>query len=888
MHLIVTVSSRRSACLAAVATVVFWMGIGVRPAAALDTLCDSSFQNCRTQLIQFINNEQIAIDVGMWFMEDARFSAALINAKQRGVNIRILMDPRSTLQHPNQQTILDTLRNAGIPMRKRIASGIEHWKIMVFDGQDILYFGSANFSADAFVYETPYVNYVDETIYYTDDPTLVNSFRTRFDDCWVNTSSYGNYANIVTPLARRYATYPVDPELNLPPGEDFIDRVVKNVNAEKVKIDVMMYRIADARATNAVISARTRNIPLRVIVDPSMYHDPTRYDVSFDFDRLYAAGVPLKVTTHQGINHGKLTLLHGLGMTIFGSSNWTTPSANKQHENNYFTKKRFIFDYFLDFFDRRWNNTSPAGVPETGPFVPLPPDKPVNASPADGATGLGTTGIKLKWVAGFWGQYYDILLGEDPTALPVLAADRFLGPSKTEGAQLSFTLPTLKTGTTYYWKIRSKTAAGLFREGNVSSFTTAGTPPPLPPGTTTIVLWTSAIPDSAVQGDWVRVADPTAAGGGALQNPDRGRAKIAPALASPANYFDISFSATGNVPYHLWMRMKAQGNSTSNDSVHVQFSDSIDGAGNPVARIGSSTSFEPVLQDGPGGAPPSGWGWTDNSWDTPGAHVYFPASGTHTLRIQQREDGPTIDQIVLSPDTYLLSAPGPHAGDTTILAMTTGSSPAPETCTDPAATNYGQPLPCTYPAPPTPSSSGTIVLWPTSSAVTAIAGRWQIGADSGAGGSSIWNPDAGNAKIAPALAQPTSYFEMTFAAEQNVDYHVWIRMRAQSNSTANDSVHVQFTDTANNYAQLGTTSSAEFVLQAGPDAPGPSGWGWTDNGWGALGPHVRFLTSGNHTLRVQQREDGAIIDQIVLSPNTYLTTRPGSTTNDTTVLAKTP
>ena len=51
---------------------------------------------------------------------------------------------------------------------------------------------------------------------------------------------------------------------------------------------------------------------------------------------------------------------------------------------------------------------------------------------------------------------------------------------------------------------------------------------------------------------------------------------------------------------------------------------------------------------------------------------------------------------------------------------------------------------------------------------------------------------------------------------------------------------------------------------------------------------MRFLTSGTHMLRVQQREDGAIIDQIVISPDIYLTARPGSTINDTTVLPKTP
>jgi hypothetical protein len=50
--------------------------------------------------------------------------------------------------------------------------------------------------------------------------------------------------------------------------------------------------------------------------------------------------------------------------------------------------------------------------------------------------------------------------------------------------------------------------------------------------------------------------------------------------------------------------------------------------------------------------------------------VYFAATGQHTLRIQQREDGPTIDQIVLSPNTYLTTPPGPRQNDATILDKT--------------------------------------------------------------------------------------------------------------------------------------------------------------------------------------------------------------------------
>jgi hypothetical protein len=171
-------------------------------------------------------------------------------------------------------------------------------------------------------------------------------------------------------------------------------------------------------------------------------------------------------------------------------------------------------------------------------------------------------------------------------------------------------------------------------------------------------------------GNWTKLADSTAADGVALRNTDAGAAKIAPALVTPQNYVEIGFNAVAGTPYHLWIRLRAQNDYFGNDSIHVQFSDAIDASGQPVYRIGSAgadNSAQVVLQETDGGKV-SGWGWADQGWNGPGAAIYFPTSGPHTLRIQQREDGALVDQIVLSPDTFLFLPPGAQTQDGTIVA----------------------------------------------------------------------------------------------------------------------------------------------------------------------------------------------------------------------------
>jgi mitochondrial cardiolipin hydrolase len=441
-------------------------------ANASETLCDSSYSNCRDQLLALIDNEKVGIDAGFWFMEDQRFVTHIIARWQAGVPVRLILDPRANPSYPMNQTSLDAFQNAGVPMMKKNGAGIMHWKTMLFAGQNTVEFGSANYSPDAFVPTSAYTNYVSETIYYCDDSAIVNSFKTKFDDLWTDTANYTPYAN-VSARVRVYPTYAISADMNFPPGQDYANRAVKLYNAENVKLDADMYRVTDRRHTDALIAAFGRGVAVRYMGETREYRDPRRLWVAWNMDRIYAAGIPLRVRASDGENHEKLVLLYGQGMTIFGSSNWTSASANSQQEHNYFTTKSWIFQYFVDQFERKWNNANPIGAVETQPFVPLPPDKPVSVSPAGGATGQSTTAT-LTWYGGPWAHIYDVYFGTDPNP-PLLASNQAIGPSETATQNQSFALPTLAGGTTYYWKIVSKTMAGLTATGPIQSFTTTGT-----------------------------------------------------------------------------------------------------------------------------------------------------------------------------------------------------------------------------------------------------------------------------------------------------------------------------------------------------------------------------------------------------------------------------
>jgi hypothetical protein len=672
-----------------------------------DRFCDPAYEDCRQPLLDLIAAETVGIDVGFWFMQDARYAHALIQKKRdTGIPIRVIFDSQAfnDFEYPGAEIPVAMMANpseagypgvAGIPLRDKTGgSGIFHYKMMLFAGQGVVQFSGANYSDEAFVYRTPYANYVDEVIMFSNTPSIVNSFKTKFDDAWTDTTSFSNYANVTT-LSRSYDTYPIDPELQFVPTSNFASRSVTAYRAETQAIDAIMYRVTDQRHSNEMIAAVQRGVPVRFIGEPLQYRSNKYYWVSWNLDRMYMAGVQMRMRGHAGLSHEKLTLLRGQSKYIFGSSNWTSASATAQHEHNIFGTNAGLLLWAQQHFDRKWNNTGP--VVESIPFVPLPPDILQNKAPADSSQNVSfAAGVTLRWYPGQFAHRYDIYLGtsSNPATMSKIVDDVDMGPSATAatGHQKSFTIPAslLQAGTTYYWRVVSRTMANLERQGPTWSFRTEGGAPPT--GAGNVVLWAQRAENPA---GWTRTADATAAGGFRLANANAG-APNPGVQASPTRYFDLNFNAAPG-EYRVWIRGKATSNSWQNDSVFVQFSSSVTPDGTSETwRIGTTSATSVTIEDC-SSCGLSGWGWNDNATGLGvlGPTVHLTGAGPHTIRVQVREDGLSIDQIILAGtgSAHFSTAPGETKNDGNIYPEQGGTS------------GSGEPPP---PPPPPACSAATL------------------------------------------------------------------------------------------------------------------------------------------------------------------------------------
>ena len=441
-------------------------------AHAQERLCDPSFEDCYTPLVRAVQAETVGIDFAFYGIQLPGLADAIIRRHQAGVRVRITVEPRGNLKFPDNQTIIDKFKAAGIPMRYKLADGIVHVKMILLAGQNRIVFSSSNFGdADLRPYE-PYSNYVDGAWYFSDDLALVNSFKTRYDDIWTNTIAYGDYANIAGPLTRRYQTYPIDPSINFLPNhdlaEDYSTRTIAQIDQENREIDLTMYRMTDVRICDALLRAVARGVAVRLLAEPDEY----RFSASrqgaeltgpYNIDRLYAAGVQIRMRKHLGLTHQKSISLYGRGLTIFGSSNWSSPSFNYQEEHNYFTTKPWFFQWFVDQFNRKWNSAT-----EFEPFVPQPPTVPVYLSPVNAST-VGQS-VMLSWEGGRWAHKYDVYFGTRENNLSLIASDLVTGAFGADSAE-SYVVSGLQNGASYCWRVVGKTMANRTAGGTTWCFT---------------------------------------------------------------------------------------------------------------------------------------------------------------------------------------------------------------------------------------------------------------------------------------------------------------------------------------------------------------------------------------------------------------------------------
>ena len=487
------------------------------PAAVQEQIYFPAHDNAEAQIVSRINAESVRLDIGVWLLDDGSITQAIINRFQAGVEVRVLGDRASLFESdPHTRASFERLASAGIPIRLRYFPTdfpqIIHWKYGGFTGQNSAVIGSGNWTSFE-LKPTSTTNFKDETEMFTNDPTIVNALRTKFDQFWVDTTyfldwpaAYKRETGIdwTTPMniqrVRLEPDYPTDALIwgqgvgsHPPDGTNVIPPMITEINAENTAIDMISYRLTVPTLTDALIKRKQAGVRVRVFIEPTQYRNdgfPEYWLVGNEADKLWVAGIPIKIRTHDGLTHAK-TLITSRS-ALLASSNYT---KNWQRDHNYFIQlatKPTLYSQMKNEFSRMWSDTA-----HYTNFKPLKPAAPSIVSPVKGAINVPTQPT-LTWKRTPWAVAFDVYLGTSSSNMAAVARVNAV-LSEDPPSTYSYTpSQPLRSSTTYCWKVVSRTFATAvdptlvaststiaFTTGGGSSATcgtSSGLPPPHPTG----------------------------------------------------------------------------------------------------------------------------------------------------------------------------------------------------------------------------------------------------------------------------------------------------------------------------------------------------------------------------------------------------------------------
>jgi phosphatidylserine/phosphatidylglycerophosphate/cardiolipin synthase-like enzyme len=135
----------------------------------------------QNQLIKIIDDAKESIDIAVYYITETKIVTHLCTATKRGIKVRIITDQDDSYQ----QSALEKIMNAGIPIKINTYEGKMHLKNMIIV-QKIITSGSYNFTQNA-------EKKNEEVLIISDDKKVAKEWSEKFEEMWNDNINYSPY-----------------------------------------------------------------------------------------------------------------------------------------------------------------------------------------------------------------------------------------------------------------------------------------------------------------------------------------------------------------------------------------------------------------------------------------------------------------------------------------------------------------------------------------------------------------------------------------------------------------------------------------------------------------------------------------------------------------------
>ncbi len=279
------------------------------PAIPFDNVTTGGIED---RLIEKINRSSVSIDLAVYEFELENVAQALIAAKNRGVEVRVVYDDE--FADPDPQ--IRKLKSAGIPAVPDNRSAFMHNKFFVFDGQCV-WTGSFNISVNA-----AYRN--SENALYFCSPDAAENYTTEFEELFSGQFGPSSPANTPHPIINVAG---IKIEIYFAPEDHVMEKIVGRIGSARTSIHFMAFSFTADSLGEAMINALKRGVSVAGIFETR--GADTQYS---ECPSLLQQGADVTLDGNPRTFHHKVIIIDGR-IVILGSFNFTA-SADKENDEN--------------------------------------------------------------------------------------------------------------------------------------------------------------------------------------------------------------------------------------------------------------------------------------------------------------------------------------------------------------------------------------------------------------------------------------------------------------------------------------------------------------------------------------------------------------------------
>jgi len=342
-------------------------------------------------VVQAIETADVSIDLSMFTLTSPRIVKALLEAKQEGVKVRVLVDEGQAGQqfmkpfvewlafHKIAVKTLAGPNPNGPPWAEK-----NHNKLMILDGKMVLT-GSLNYTKSGML-----TNF--ENVFFLNNKTDVRAYVQYFDDMFrmrraarvlppaeepqlaSDQELEEGLVGVPEPLppAPVWADLPaardisfrgtVFPSDAVRPQDQVQELIIRAIDAAEETIELALYEFTLPKVLEALRRAKKRKVKVRIIMDythvfpKGLNHEGEPRERSEEVQALMDQGFELRVlrgVRSGGIMHQKVAIFDGR-MVNFGSYNWAKTAEENHFESVKFEDARERVAFYVKMWDWMW------------------------------------------------------------------------------------------------------------------------------------------------------------------------------------------------------------------------------------------------------------------------------------------------------------------------------------------------------------------------------------------------------------------------------------------------------------------------------------------------------------------------------------------------------